>query len=367
MTRVPRRLLTALAVVLAVALVAVLVTVVFRGPAQKTVTAYFPEAVHVYAGSDVDVLGVPVGTVKSVQPEGTQVKVVLSYDASRKIPSNVSAVVLDPTLVADRVVQLAPVYSGGRVLANNAVIPLSRNEVPVELDELNRNLYQLTQALGPEGANRNGALSRAIAVGDANLSGQGGKANSTLRHLSALMQTLNDNRGTLVSTVNNLQSFTSTLAANDSQVRGFASELTKVSAELDAERQDFAAALHNLGIALGEVAAFIHHNRAELSTDVRGLSTVSTILARERTLLAHIADIGAVGISNYPHMYTPSQRTYNARFNFNTLGDNPAVFVCQALGSVGGDPKKCLQLLSVLKGLSLPSSSKAASNRKARR
>jgi phospholipid/cholesterol/gamma-HCH transport system substrate-binding protein len=179
------------------------------------------------------------------------------------------------------------------------------------------------------------------------------------------MQTLNDNRGTLVSTVNNLQSFTSTLAANDTQTRGFAAELTKVSAELDSERQDFAAALHNLGIALGEVATFIHHNRAELSSDVRGLATVSTILARERTLLAHIADIGAVGISNYPHMYTPSQRTYNARFNFNTLGDNPAVFVCQALGSAGGDPKKCLQLLSILKGLSLPSSSKPASHSKA--
>ena len=98
------------------------------------------------------------------------------------------------------------------------------------------------------------AVSRAIAVGDANLGGQGGKANSTLRHLSDLMQTLNDNRGNLVSTVNNLQSFTSTLAAHDAETRSFAGELSKVSAQLDAERRDFAGALHNLGFALGEVA-----------------------------------------------------------------------------------------------------------------
>jgi phospholipid/cholesterol/gamma-HCH transport system substrate-binding protein len=352
--RLSRTALAAIGIVAVIALVVVLATVVFSGPKQKTATAYFPVAVHVYAGSDVDVLGVPVGTVKSVQPDGTRVRVVISYDASRKIPATASAVILDPTLVADRVVQLTPVYSGGAVLADGAVIPLQRNAVPVELDQLNRNLYTLTQALGPQGANKHGALSRAIAVGDANLHGQGAKANSTLTHLSQLVQTLNDNRDSLVSTVNNLQSFTATLAAHDAQTRGFATELTKVSSELDSERQDFATALRNLGFALGEVATFVHDNRAQLSSDVRGLATVTTILARERTLLAHMVDMGAVGISNYPHMYTPSQRTYNARFNFNTIGDNPAVFVCQLVGSFGGSPKDCLKYLSALKKISIP-------------
>jgi phospholipid/cholesterol/gamma-HCH transport system substrate-binding protein len=354
----PKRALQAVAAVLAIALIVVLAQTVLKGPKQKTAIAYFPVAVHVYAGSDVDVLGVKVGSVKSVKPDGTRVKVEIAYDASQKIPAAVSAVVLDPTLVADRVVQLAPVYSGGPVLADHAVIPENHNEVPVELDQLNRNLYQLTQALGPQGANKNGALSRAVAVGDANLHGQGAKANSTLRNLSQLVQTLNDNRGTLVATVNNLQSFTSTLAAHDADTRAFATELSKVSGELDQERSDFATALHNLGIALGEVSTFIHDNRKALSADVSGLATVSSILAKERTLLAHIIDIGAVGISNYPHMYTPSQRTYNARFNFNTIGDNPAIFICQALGSAGGSPKKCLELLKILKGISIPTGGK---------
>jgi phospholipid/cholesterol/gamma-HCH transport system substrate-binding protein len=354
-----RRLLQVTAGLVALALVVFAGHVVLSGPRQKSATAYFPVAVHVYAGSDVDVLGVKIGTVRSVTPQGTQVKVVFSYDASRRIPASASAVVVDPTLVADRVVQLTPVYSGGPVLADGASIPIARTEVPVELDELNHNLYRLTQALGPHGANKHGALARAIQVGDANLRGQGSRANQTIRRLSDLVGTLNDNRGNLVSTINNLQSFTTTLAANDTQTRGFAQELTKVSAELDGERSDFAAALHSLGIALGEVSTFIRHNRSALSSDVRGLSTVSTILARERVLLGHIADIGAVGISNYPHMYTPSARTYNARFDFNTVSDNPALYVCQLLGSVGGSPAGCLKYLSVLKGI-LPSSAATA-------
>jgi len=348
--------------VLVVGLLALGVHALTKGPKQKTAIAYFPEAVHVYAGSDVDVLGVRIGSVKSVTPVGDRVKVVLSYDASHKVPADASAVVLDPTLVADRVVQLAPVYSSGSVLADGATIAMQNNAVPVELDELNRNLFTLTQALGPNGANKHGALSRAIAVGEANLHGQGAKANAMFHRLSALVQTLNDNRGSLVSTVDNLEAFTQTLAAHDSQTRSFASELTRVSGQLDNERAAFAAALHNLQISLAEVSTFVRGNRKALATDVHGLATVSTILARERTLLAHMVDIGATGISNYPHMYTPSQRTYNARFNFNTIGDNPAVFVCQLLTSVGASPdqaKQCLQALSILKGLSIPPSTKA--------
>ena len=38
---------------------------------SKTVTAYFPRTVSVYEGSDVRVLGVPVGKVETVTPEGT--------------------------------------------------------------------------------------------------------------------------------------------------------------------------------------------------------------------------------------------------------------------------------------------------------
>jgi hypothetical protein len=54
-------------------------------------------------------------------------------------------------------------------------------------------------------------------------------------------------------------------------------------------------------------------------------------------------------------MYTPSARTYNARFD-NVVTDNPALFVCQLYQSVGGDPQQCLDQLKPLKNLPLPAS-----------
>lgn len=346
MSRGPLRLVAGAVAVIAVVVAAWFGIGSLLGSSQKTAIAYFPTAVHVYAGSDVDVLGVKIGSVQSVTPDGTRVRVVIAYDANRKVPANVSAVILTPTLVADRVVQLAPVYAGGPALADGATIPEQRNHVPVELDQIDSSLVRLTDALGPKGANADGALTRFIQVGERNLHGQGTAAHRTITRLAQLAGTVAGDRKALFGTVDNLQSFTQVLAAHDAQTRTFITDLSRVSGELDGERQDFGAALANLRVALAEVTSFVHANRQELARDVNGLATVTTILNRERRLLGYMVDLGGVGVSNYPHMYTPSQRTYNARFDGNTISGNPVLFACQLLMTAGASPNQCVDLLS---------------------
>ena len=84
------------------------------GTGTKTVTAYFPRTVSVYEGSDVRVLGVPVGKVDKVEPEGTQVKVTMTYDEEIKIPADAQAVIVSPSVVGDRYIQLTPAYERRR-------------------------------------------------------------------------------------------------------------------------------------------------------------------------------------------------------------------------------------------------------------
>jgi len=339
--------------VVALAVVVLVATQLLLPGDRKTAVAYFPMAVHLYAGSEVDVLGVKVGTVTSVTPQGDRVRVELSYSADQKIPADAAAVVSEPTLVADRVVELTPPYGGGAVLADGATIPLARTGVPVELDQLTGNLVDLARALGPEGANKTGALGRALTVAADNLRGNGQLGHTTVTQLSRLMGTLGDNRDALFRTVRSLQQFSTELANHDAETRSFTGHLAQVSQQLADNGGAFQAALHDLGIALDDVAHFVRDNRSELASDVDGLSKVSTILARERVLLAHIADMGAVGISNYPHMYTPSARTYNARFD-GVAQDNPALFFCQLYDSVGGSPEQCIKMLKPLNNLPLP-------------
>src|SRR5215469_7576612 len=79
----------------------------------KQVTAYFAESIGVYKGSTVRVLGVPVGTVDAVRPEGTRVKVTMTLNHGVAVPARVDAVVIAPSIVSDRYIQLTPAYTGG--------------------------------------------------------------------------------------------------------------------------------------------------------------------------------------------------------------------------------------------------------------
>ena len=85
-TRRDRLVLGAGAVIVAAALVAGGV-LVYRSTHKSTqVTAYFSEAIGVYPGSTVRVLGVPVGTVDSIQPQGTEVKVTMTVNSGVPVP-----------------------------------------------------------------------------------------------------------------------------------------------------------------------------------------------------------------------------------------------------------------------------------------
>src|SRR3990170_3909601 len=101
--------------------VALLVAAAFTwlgGEERKTLTAHFPRTVSLYEGSDVRVLGVPIGTVDTVTPSGTDVVVTMSYDPEVKVPADATAVIISPSIVGDRYVQLTPAYDGGDVLAS---------------------------------------------------------------------------------------------------------------------------------------------------------------------------------------------------------------------------------------------------------
>ena len=169
---------------------------IFGGDDQKRVTAYFSRAVGVYAGSDVQVLGVRVGAVESVTPRGNRVEVVFTVDREVGVAPDTKAVVVAPSVVSDRYVQLTDLSRGGPVIADGAVIPESRTATPVELDELYASLNTLVTALGPDGANSDGALSELLDTGAANLEGNGKAFNESVRNFAEAARTLSGSAAT---------------------------------------------------------------------------------------------------------------------------------------------------------------------------
>jgi virulence factor Mce-like protein len=307
---------------LALGVVAVLVVVgalwwVFRDLGARRIIAEFDDAVGVYAGSDLRVLGVRVGTVDSVTPVGTRVVVVMTVDGGVSVPADADAVVVSPSVVSDRYVQLTPAYDGGPRLADGAVIPSTRTATPVELDQLYDSLDRLTTALGPNGANRDGALSDLVTTGAANLAGNGKALGTLIERLGAATRTLSGYSGDLFGTIDNLRRFTTMLKDNDTQVRDAVGQLAQVSDFLAEDRQDLAAALNELATALAQVRTFISDNRARLKSNVDKLADVTRVLVRERASLAESLDVFPLAAQNLLGAFDPRSHTLNGRVDLN--------------------------------------------------
>lgn len=333
----------ALALVTALAVVAALAVALWPRTDTVRVTAYFPRTVGIYPGSDVRVLGVRIGEVAEIEPEGRRVRVVLEYDAERKVPAGAQAAIINSSVVSDRYVQLLPVYRKGPVLRDGAVIPEARTAVPVELDRIFDSLHTTAEALGPDGANEDGSLARLLGVSADTLEGQGDDIHRTVEDLSKAVTTLSDGRGDLFGTVRNLQVFTSALAADDQSVRTFTGTLAEVAEQLAGEREDLALALKHLGTALGDVADFVKDNKKSLTANVKGLSKVTRVLVTQRAALEELLEVAPTGLSNLQNAYNPSSGTLDTRNNPDHPQD-PAALLCSILRTTGEKSADCAEL-----------------------
>lgn len=327
----------AIAALVALALVAALVLFLMPHHGKKYLVADFPRTVSLYNGSDVRILGVPVGTVDSVTPMGTMVRVKLSYDDKYKLPADAKAVVISPSIVGDRYVQLTPVYRGGAVLADNAELGTNRTAVPLELDQIFGSLNDLDKALGPDGANApgtdgTGALTRLLDSTARNFGGQGVKFNQTLHDLGKLTKTLADNKDELFGTATEVEKFVHTLAKNDDTVRQFTQSLADGSNMLAMDRKDLGAALDNLSVALVQVRSFVHDNKAKLTSNIAGITRLSNTLVKRRSQLDEVLHVAPLALNNLALAYNSTTGTLDVRDNVGELGtklsSNPGQVLC---------------------------------------
>ncbi|WP_175439012.1 MCE family protein [Streptomyces vilmorinianum] len=330
-----RRLVRRIAPVVALALLAGSAVALWpRSDGPVRITAYFPRTVGIYPGSDVRVLGVRIGEVRSITPEGTRVRVEIEYESERKVPADAQAAIINSSVVSDRYVQLLPVYREGPAMRSGAVIPEHRTAVPVELDRVFDSLRTTADALGPRGANKDGALSRLLAVSSDNLQGQGARLHQTVEDLSQAVTTLSGGRQDLFGTVRNLQVFTAALAADDASVRSFNTSLATVADQLAGERKDLAKAVKYLAAALADVAEFVRTNKKALTADVKGLANVTRVLVTQRAALEELLAVAPAGLSNLQNAYNPSSGTLDTRGNPEQLQD-PAAMLCSLLRTTG--------------------------------
>ncbi|WP_328535727.1 MCE family protein [Streptomyces sp. NBC_00344] len=318
------------------------------------ITAYFDQATGVYPGSDLRILGVKVGEVDSVRPAGDVVRVTLLLDKGVKVPADARAVVVAPSVVSDRYVQLAPAYTGGPRLKDRTVLPAARNATPVEVDQLYASITRLSTALGPKGANSQGALSDLLRTGAANLGGNGKAIGDSIEQLGKASKTLDGSSKNLFSTLSSLETFTRMLKDNDGDVRSTETQLAAVTGFLDDDKKNLGAALKELGTALAQVKSFISKNRGSLKKSIHQLVPITQSLVDQRASLAEALDTAPLAAGNVLNAYDPVHRTLDGRANINELSSGVDLTMPSSAGSLNGLVPAQPSRLKALPTLPLP-------------
>lgn len=323
--------------VVVIALVATTAYLLWPSRRGHQVVAYFSNAVGLYPGDDVRIVGVPVGTIDTIEPRATDVKVTMTVRHDVKIPADARALIISPNLVSSRFVQFTPAYSGGPELAAGGAVPLNRTGVPIEWDDVKKQLTDLSAQLGPQVGEVQGPLAAFVNQAADSLDGNGDSFRNALRELSQTAGRLGDSRGDLFGTIKNLQVLVNALAGSNEQIVQFTDHVASVSQVLADSSTGLDQTLGTLNKALGDVKGLLNDNNKALIEQVGKLADFTKVLSDHSDDIEQILHVTPNGLANFYNIYNPAQGSLDGLLSLPNFS-NPVQFLCGGNFDIGATP-----------------------------
>ncbi|EHB56170.1 virulence factor Mce family protein [Mycolicibacterium rhodesiae JS60] len=348
-----RKIRVAVAITLAVLLAGGLVVVsrsLWQSSHRTHIVAYFENSNGIFAGDQVWVLGVPVGAIDSIEPQATRAKITFWVEDKYKVPANASALILAPRLVTARAIQLAPVYTGGPVMADGAVIPEDRTAVPVEWDEMRKQLDKLNTMLQPTEQGGVSTLGALINTSADNLRGQGASIRDTIIKMSQAFSVLGDHSDDLFASVKNVSTLVSALKSSSDLMAQLNRNLAAVTALLADDPHKVGRAVEDLNTAVADVETFVADNREAIGVTSDKLTSVTQALVDRLDDVKQFLHVFPGTAQNLSNTYQPAQGAMSTTPVINNFA-NPIEFICgavQAASRMGAEEssKLCVQYLA---------------------
>jgi phospholipid/cholesterol/gamma-HCH transport system substrate-binding protein len=330
--------------------ISMMVTPWWKQVTRNTYIAYFPNTNGVYTGDEIRILGVAVGTIEKIEPQPQAAKVTFTVDSEYPVPADVRAAILSPSLVTSRAIQLVPVYSGGPKLADGATIPEERTAVPVEWDDLRKQLEKLTESLQPTTEGGTSALGQFVNTSAANLRGEGDTARDTIIKLSQAVSALGDHSTDIFSTLRNLETFVSALTSSSELLASFNKNLANITTVMTNTPNEWGQAIAGLDGAVNDLRPFVAENREAIGTTFDHLNSITTALNDSRRDIKQTLHVAPNVFQNFLNIYQPAQSAVTGILALSNFADT-VQSICGSIESAGrigakNSARLCEQYLS---------------------
>jgi virulence factor Mce-like protein len=296
------------------------------------VTAYFEKAIGLFENSDVTILGVPVGKISKVEPQGDVVRVEMTIDSQYKIPADTHAEIVPISVISDRYIEF-DVYQGGPTLKDGAELTVADTEIPAELDDVFLQLKKLLDALKPDGEGRLGSLGELIVALNQALEGREQDLKGTLVQGAQLTQTLSRARGDISGLLINLDALFKKLAPRAGSIATLNKNFATVMRFLVESRSDIEGTLAGLGDITTELGDLVKDDGAQLASLLRRAAKITPVVLRnQESMEMSLAWLGVVGEGLGNAYHGGEFKSTDVRSNRVTAGN------CEDLDDLPIDP-----------------------------
>ncbi|MFW0788728.1 MlaD family protein [Gordonia sp. CPCC 205333] len=216
-------LVTGAVLVLAIGAVAV---GTFGGKLTRSATTYCAEmsdAVGMFVGNPVTKRGVSIGEVTKVESVGDHAVITFTVQDGQRIPANIKAATVSPSIIAVRQLALLDGDAGGPSLADGACIARDNTSTPVSISKALESVSKLGQQLTTGGGvEQMVKVFGSIRTVNTELAGTGPLLNSIIKQLAVPGRTpINGALADLATVIDNTSGLTKGLAGNLPLMREF--------------------------------------------------------------------------------------------------------------------------------------------------
>jgi phospholipid/cholesterol/gamma-HCH transport system substrate-binding protein len=295
---------------------------VFHDPTYQ-VTAHFTQSGGIFTSAEVTYRGVHAGEVSDMKLTRDGVDVVLSIDKGfDKIPADTVATVANKSAVGEQYVDLEPKTSSGPYLRDGSTIANADTAVPVSTTELLTNLDELVNSVPQD------SLRTVVTELGAAFHGTGNDLARLIDSSTSFIDAASKNLDTTTALIHDSRVVLQTQNSKASAIRAFSRDLELFSNTLAASDTDLRRLIDNGSATATELRTFLEQNKVDLGRLIANLVTTG------RVNVAHLDGIRQILVV-YPYEvaggYTvaapdagdPTGKNRDARFGLILQQDPP--------------------------------------------